>query len=222
MVVPDIGLARPLARAALALLLLAVTFLLGRCSKHCPEVAPPPVFEQAPEGFFRDHARPPAGTPSQPIREIRTTVPVPVRLPGACPTPSRPTPNDSAAQPSAPPPARVTEPILSVTRKAGGKVEVVRVGADERLVATEYHINARGERLGVLAQEEGRPPVVVGDRWWWLRDVEVLGGGVATEGKVRAAAGLQLPVSERVSVYGLRGPDVWMIGASFRPFARWP
>jgi len=197
--------------AAIAAVLLVAAFLAGRWTKRC-ECAPDlPALAQDSTGFVEAYVTPPSGPRLRPTQEVRSAEPTHLPLAGC--EPGATTPDTSLP--------RVTlEPIVAI-RAEPGSVSVVRQG-DEGLVATTYELPERGNRLAVTLSEDR--PTVVGDRWWWLRDVELVASAPLDSTAYRTTLiGVKVPIGERWSLQVGRGLDkrLW-VGASWRPFVRWP
>lgn len=190
-----------------AIVVMMLCFTAGRSCERRQYAGQPPRVDTVTVTEWRDrYLEPPSGPRPDPVYTAHTDTVLDIRIAGCQST----TPSPSL------PIVRPVETMLAVERR-GDVLRVSRITEERRGQMNEYRIPERANRFYVGAQ--GGEPVVVGDRWWWLRDVEVLGFG----GAAGAYLGGKAPISERFSVMGGRGSEGdFFLGAAWRPFVNWP
>ncbi len=219
----------------LVLLLVAAVaaFAAGRATKECQSFSEfgPKIVATDSAAFWNRHVAPDKGPAAKPVAIAETDRPVRIQLAGCAPTGRlatalipvedssiKPAPmNAKNDQDSVPVPSSTgIESFLKVSGGAGW-LEVTRYTSDLRLRSTTYELPERGNRFSVSATDSSA--IVVGDRWHWLRDVEVR-ATVGINGNWQF--GVQVPVSAAWSAFAGTSDKGRVAGAGYRPFTHWP
>lgn len=198
---------RPILAGFGTMVVMMLCFSAGRsCERRRADARPPQVDTVTVTEWKDRYLEAPSGPRPQPVAIVHTDTVLDIKIAGCQNT----TPSPSA------PNVQPIETMLAF-RSEGGTLHVSRMTNGRKGQTTVYRLPERGNHVFVGAQ--GGAPVVVGDRWWWLRDVELVGFGNAEGGYI----GGKVPVTESLSVMGGKGTagDLFL-GAAWRPFVNWP